>query len=89
MEFWNSRFLLIFFLSATVYRAINLVNRKPCAIKLEPCVNGTSSIEQEYYILKQLMGPANIVKAHWFGHKVSFNALVLDLLSPTLQELLS
>ena len=72
-----------------MYRAINLINHKPYAIKLEPHVNGTSSIEQEYYILKQLMGLANIVKTHWFGCEVNFNALVLDLLGSTLQELLS
>ena len=81
MELWNSRFLLTLFSSATVYRAINLIIHKPYAIKLEPCVNGTLSIEQEYYILKQLMGLANIVKTHWFGCEANFDALVLDELA--------
>ncbi|KIJ58343.1 hypothetical protein HYDPIDRAFT_171306 [Hydnomerulius pinastri MD-312] len=70
-----------------MYNAINIINCKTYAIKLEPCSDGTSSVEQEYCILKQLKGLVGLLCVHWFGQKSSFDALVLDFLRPSLQEL--
>ncbi|KIJ65309.1 hypothetical protein HYDPIDRAFT_62856, partial [Hydnomerulius pinastri MD-312] len=72
---------------ATMYHAINIINRKTYAIKLEPRSDGTSSVEQEDCILKQLKGLVGLLCVHWFGQESSFDALVLDFLGPSLQEL--
>ncbi|KIJ18793.1 hypothetical protein PAXINDRAFT_71064, partial [Paxillus involutus ATCC 200175] len=74
---------------ATVYKAVNVINRLTYAIKLEPCPDGTSTVEQEYYILKQLEGSVSFPRAHWFGRESRFDVLVLDLLGPSLHELLT
>jgi len=71
-----------------VYKATNLINRQVYAVKLEPYSEGASTIEQEYHILKQLEGQG-IIHAHWFGRELNFNAIVLDLLGPSLQDVLA
>lgn len=76
-------------LTATVYKAINIINNKAYAIKLELCAKGRSSVEREYHNLQQLQGGAGIPCAHWFGRELAYDALVLDLLGPSLYELLA
>ncbi|KIK29768.1 hypothetical protein PISMIDRAFT_88510, partial [Pisolithus microcarpus 441] len=76
---------------ATVYSAVNIINRKVHAVKLELCVDGESSVEREYCILKELeggLGGEGIPHAHWFGRESTYDALVLDLLGPSLHDLL-
>ncbi|KIK78349.1 hypothetical protein PAXRUDRAFT_36654 [Paxillus rubicundulus Ve08.2h10] len=64
---------------ATVYKAVNVINRRTYAIKLEPCPDGTSIVEQEYYILKQLEGYIGFPHAHWFGRESRFDELLSHL----------
>ncbi|KAG1824728.1 kinase-like domain-containing protein [Suillus subaureus] len=52
-----------------------------------PLVNNSSSLEHEYCILKQLEGGAGILHVEWFGREATFDALVLDLLGPSLHDL--
>ncbi|KAG1845337.1 putative casein kinase i alpha [Suillus subluteus] len=70
-----------------VYHARNIINDDDLAIKLEPLVNNSSSLEHEYRILKQLEGGAGIPHVEWFGREATFDALVLDLLRPSLHDL--
>jgi hypothetical protein len=70
-----------------VYCARNIINDDDLAIKLEPLVNNSSSLEHEYCILKQLEGGAGIPHVEWFGREATFDALVLDLLGPSLHDL--
>ncbi|KAG1764572.1 casein kinase I [Suillus placidus] len=70
-----------------VYRAWNIINDDDLAIKLEPLVNNSSSLGHEYRILKQLEGGAGIPHVEWFGREATFDALVLDLLGPSLHDL--
>ncbi|KAF9234296.1 kinase-like domain-containing protein [Melanogaster broomeanus] len=76
---------------ATVYKALNIINNKVYAIKLQLCLRdtGESSVEREYRVLKQLEGGAGIPCAHWFGRESCYDALVLDLLGPSLHDLLT
>ncbi|KAG6369303.1 kinase-like domain-containing protein [Boletus reticuloceps] len=78
--------------AATVYKAINIINRRNYAIKLEPVHHGKpSSLEQESCILNHLHeGTAvGIPHVHWFGRESNFDTLVLDLLGPSLQNLVT
>ena len=78
--------------AATVYKAINIINRHIYTIKLEPVSHGkSSSLKQESHILKQLhKGTAvSIPRIHWFGRESNFDVLVLDLLGPSLQHLVA
>ncbi|KAF8131081.1 kinase-like domain-containing protein [Boletus edulis] len=78
---------------ATVYKAVNIINRRNYAIKLEPLTDQTSqsSVEREADILKRLSQgtPVGIPRVHWFGRESNFDVLVLDLLGPSLQDLIS
>ncbi|KIK10604.1 hypothetical protein PISMIDRAFT_124190 [Pisolithus microcarpus 441] len=76
---------------ATIYKAVNIINHQIYAIKLEACSEERiSSVEREYYILKQLCSATvvGIPQVHWFGQESSFDAMVLDLLGPSLHDLL-
>ncbi|KAG2113214.1 kinase-like domain-containing protein [Suillus discolor] len=70
-----------------VYRARNIINDDELAVKLEPLINNSSSLEHEYHILKQLEGGVGIPRAVWFGREAAHDALVLDLLGPSLHDL--
>jgi serine/threonine protein kinase len=72
---------------AVVYRAQNIINDDVAAVKLEPVTDHSSSVEREYYILKQLKGGVGIPRALWFGIESAYHVLVLDLLGPSLQDL--
>ncbi|KAG1852330.1 hypothetical protein C8R48DRAFT_749820 [Suillus tomentosus] len=70
-----------------VYHARNIINDDELAVKLEPLINNSSSLEQEYNILKELEGGVGIPHAIWFGREATYDALVLDLLGPSLHDL--
>jgi len=53
------------------------------AVKLEEITGPSSSVEHEYYILKQLAGGVGIPRTLWFGRELSYYALVLKLLGPS------
>jgi hypothetical protein len=65
----------------------NIVTSDTVAVKLEPIINGSSSVQHEYYILKQLKGRVGIPHAFWFGRESTYHALVLDLLGSSLHNL--
>ena len=76
------------FLAGMVYKATNLINHQVYAVELEPYSAGhTSTIEHEHHILKQLKGQPGIIRTHWFSRESNFNAMVLDLLGPSLQDI--
>ena len=72
---------------------MNIINHRNYAIKLEPLTDQTSqsSVEREADILKRLSQgtPVGIPRVHWFGRESNFDVLVLDLLGPSLQDLVS
>ena len=57
------------------------------AVKLELIIDGSSSVQREYHILKQLEGGVGIPHALWFGRELTYHALVLDLLGSSLHDL--
>ncbi|KAG0695117.1 ser/thr kinase [Suillus ampliporus] len=60
---------------AVVYHARNIMKDNVVAVKLKPITDNSSSVEHEYMILKQLEGG------------LTYHAMVLDLLGPSLQDL--
>ncbi|KAG1842469.1 casein kinase I isoform delta [Suillus tomentosus] len=72
---------------AVVYHARNIINDDTVAVKLEPIIAGSSSVQREYHILTQLEGGVGIPRALWFGRESIYHALVLDLLGPSLRDL--
>ena len=61
---------------------------QPYAVKLELAIVGGSSVEREYYTLKELVNIAGLPHARWFGRESNYDALVIDLLGPSLHQLL-
>ncbi|KAG1841583.1 kinase-like domain-containing protein [Suillus subluteus] len=72
---------------AVVYSAWNIINDDHIALKLETVVNHSSSVEREYFILKQLEGGVGIPRTSWFGRESVYHVLVLELLGPSLHQL--
>ncbi|KIK31434.1 hypothetical protein CY34DRAFT_103305 [Suillus luteus UH-Slu-Lm8-n1] len=78
---------LMLYNSAVIYSAWNIINDDHIALKLETIVNHSSSLEREYYILKQLEGRVGIPRTFWFGRESAHHVLVLELLGPSLHQL--
>ena len=71
-----------------MYRTVNIITNQPYTVKLELAVEGGSSVEREYYALKELVDIAGLPRPCWFGRESNFDALVIDLLGPSLYQLL-
>ena len=71
-----------------MYRTVNIITNQLYTIKLELAVEGGSSVEREYYVLKELVNIAGLPRPRWFGRESNFDALVIDLLGPSLYQLL-
>lgn len=70
---------------------MNMFSHKFYAIKLElSSLDGESSVEREYRILKELEQNEGIPRAYWFGRpgEASYDGLVIDLLRPSLHGLI-
>ena len=59
------------------------------AIKLEPADAECLQLKSEAMIYKRLAGGTGIASLRWFGIEGDYNALVLDRLGPSLEELLN
>jgi hypothetical protein len=72
-----------------VYHTQNFLNDDVVVIKLEHLSESDhkSSVEHEYYVLKQLEGGVGIPHTIWFGRESSYHVLALDLLRPSLHTL--
>lgn len=61
---------------------------KEVAIKLEPAMTKNSPLMQESKIYKTLMGGPGVPWIMWSGKKGDYNVMVIDLLGPSLEDLL-
>jgi serine/threonine protein kinase len=69
-------------------QGVNSETNQEVAIKLERCSHEII-LEWEVYLYKSLSGGAGIPLMHWSGHQHQYNIMVLDLLGPTLEDLLN
>lgn len=72
-----------------VYLAIDIFTRREVAVKVEAVGKQESDLEAEHEIYQQLKECHAVPKVHWFGTESTYNTLVVDLLGPSLEDLLN
>jgi serine/threonine protein kinase len=70
-----------------VYRGINVVSKEDVAIKLEPIDAEFLQLDYEHKVYKHLAGGIGIPAIRWFGTEGDYNAMVLQCLGPSLEDL--
>lgn len=70
-----------------LFEGVNMINRAPVAIKLEPRKSEAPQLKDEYRTYKIMAGTPNIPLAYYFGQEGLHNILVIDLLGPSLEDL--
>ena len=69
------------------FAATDLQTSETVAIKLESIDIDPSILQEEVRTYKALRGEPGIPRVHWHGTECDFNAMVFDLLGPSLEDL--
>nr|ODN87761.1 CK1/CK1/CK1-D protein kinase [Cryptococcus depauperatus CBS 7855] len=70
-----------------IYLGVDIVSGEEVAIKLESIKARMSMLEYEFKVYKSLAGGVGIPFVRWYGTECDYNAMVLDLLGPSLEDL--
>jgi casein kinase I family protein HRR25 len=70
-----------------IFLGTNMISGEEIAIKLESVKSKHLQLEYEARVYKSLAGGIGIPFVHWFGTECNYNAMVLDLLGPSLEDL--
>ncbi|ESN90730.1 hypothetical protein HELRODRAFT_70877 [Helobdella robusta] len=70
-----------------IYLGINIANGDEVAVKLEPSNARHPQLLYESKLYKILQGAIGIPHVRWYGQAREYNALVMDLLGPSLEDL--
>ncbi|GMK53762.1 hypothetical protein CspeluHIS016_0103480 [Cutaneotrichosporon spelunceum] len=70
-----------------IYLGVNIVSGEEVAIKLESVKAKHPQLEYESKVYKSLAGGVGVPFVRWFGTECDYNAMVLDLLGPSLEDL--
>jgi len=70
-----------------IYLGTDISSGASVAIKMELRTVKNPKLESEYKVYQNLAGGVGISKVHWFGRAGNWNALVLDILGPSLRDL--
>ncbi|KAK4764140.1 hypothetical protein SAY87_013578 [Trapa incisa] len=70
-----------------IYLGTNIVSNEEVAIKLENVKTKHPQLLYESKLYKLLQGGTGIPNVRWFGVEGDYNALVMDLLGPSLEDL--
>ncbi|RHZ75612.1 hypothetical protein Glove_212g42 [Diversispora epigaea] len=70
-----------------IYLGTNIINGEEVAIKLESTKAKHPQLEYESKVYKTLAGGVGIPFVRWYGTECDFNAMVIDLLGPSLEDL--
>ncbi|KAI8342360.1 kinase-like domain-containing protein [Chlamydoabsidia padenii] len=70
-----------------IYLGTNVVTDEEVAIKLESVKAKHPQLEYEAKVYKSLLGGVGISKVRWYGTECDYNAMVIDLLGPSLEDL--
>ncbi|OBT60289.1 hypothetical protein VE03_10326 [Pseudogymnoascus sp. 23342-1-I1] len=73
--------------SGGIYEGTDVDSSEKIAIKLESVKAEHPQLKYEYSVYKCLAGGAGIPLVRWFGTEFGYDAMVLDLLGPSLGEL--
>ena len=87
-KFSYSYFILtIILLLIRYYIGTNIINGEEVAIKLESTKAKHPQLEYEAKVYKTLAGGVGIPFVRWYGTECDYNAMVIDLLGPSLEDL--
>lgn len=70
-----------------IYLGINIATGEEVAVKLEPIKARHPQLLYESKLYKILQGGSGIPHVRWFGQARDFNAMVMELLGPSLEDL--
>ena len=70
-----------------IYLGTNIVSGEHVAIKLESVNARHPQLEYEARVYKALSGGVGIPFVRWYGRECDYNAMVMDLLGPSLEDL--
>ncbi|CDK28508.1 unnamed protein product [Kuraishia capsulata CBS 1993] len=70
-----------------IYLGTNIISGEEVAIKLENIRAKHPQLEYEAKVYKALCGGVGIPFIRWFGTECDYNAMVMDLLGPSLEDL--
>lgn len=70
-----------------IYLGTNIISGEEVAIKLESIRARHPQLEYEARVYRALVGGIGIPFVRWFGSECDYNALVIDLLGPSLEDL--
>ncbi|OZJ06590.1 hypothetical protein BZG36_00628 [Bifiguratus adelaidae] len=70
-----------------IYLGTNIINGEEVAIKLESVKAKHPQLEYEAKVYKTLAGGVGIPFVRWYGTEGDYNAMVIDLLGPSLEDL--
>lgn len=70
-----------------IFLAEDILLRQSVVIKLEPLAGKHHILRHEFHVYKKLCGGIGIPSVHWFGTEVGFNAMVMDRLGQSLDDL--
>ena len=71
----------------TVYLARDIILGQTVVIKLEPIGTSQHMLEHEYSVYGKLGGGLGIPHVRWFGTETGFNAMAIDCLGPSLENI--
>ena len=72
-----------------IYLGVNVHTNEEVAIKLEEVKTRHPQLLYESKLYRILQGGVGIPNIHWYGVESEYNAMVLDLLGPSLEDLLN
>jgi len=70
-----------------IYLGVNIISGEEVAIKLESCKAKHPQLEYEAKVYKTLAGGVGVPFVRWYGIECDYNAMVIDLLGPSLEDL--
>lgn len=70
-----------------VYLARDIVLGQIVVVKLEPLGTSPQMLEHEFSVYEKLGGGEGIPRVRWFGTEAGFNAMAIDCLGPSLENL--
>ncbi|GMM54522.1 hypothetical protein DAKH74_011380 [Maudiozyma humilis] len=70
-----------------IYHGTNLVSGEEVAIKMESVRSRHPQLDYESRVYKYLSGGVGIPFIRWYGREGEYNAMVIDLLGPSLEDL--
>lgn len=71
-----------------IYLGVNIHNNEEVGVKLEKVRSKHQQLLSESRVIRALQGSEGIPALHWFGVEGDYNVMVIELLGPSLEDLL-